>query len=370
MRTIIVVVVVILVAILLFLGWKSFFGYWNEEIKSGEQGMQLKRNVPYQAVQEGVYTDTTLFADMAKWSVTPRHVCYTNDEVALSGLEQFIGATVCANVRNPEITEYDIIGNWSTCSMRWVDFDNVTGKQMSDDKTTYILTSNTPAGSVLGQALKECAGSRTLLQSAVGSNRGDLAQCVSERSKEMMYNDYCGVRMDSVVIPDITVPDEIKTSITNFGISQSQTLLLNQQAKEEEARGVKALAVETAKTKVEQGKLQEEARQRQNTLIEEAKAEEARKALINAQTSNLLLQANQRLEVAKIERAAADEAARSKTASDLAFAQICQKYPEYCKYLADLAAYQAFGQTDKVYVDGNFDPRLWLQNAPSMTTEP
>ena len=155
--------------------------------------------------------------------------------------------------------------------------------------------------------MKVCVGDRTFDDNIIGASRDALRACIDDELNELAAR--VGLRVENVVVPEVVLSPEVQKALDAIVQSRLET----EKAAQDELRAKAQAAAEQAKQegqiRVEQSRLQEEAKQKtllatleeerlaaQKAVIEaerrnEQAKVEAEKAIIEAQKANDLLSA-------------------------------------------------------------------------------
>jgi hypothetical protein len=194
--------------------------------------------------------------------------------------------------------------------------------------------------------MKVCVGERKFDDAIIGTARDALRSCIDDELSNLATN--IGLEIQNVVVPNVSLSPEVQAALDAIVQSRLATEKAAQDELKAEAEAQAEQAKQEGQIRVEQSRIQEQARQ-QTTL---AKLEQdklvAQKAVIEAQKANDLLSAQQDLEINKALAAAAAEKVKVELAQQIAFAQIYADNPGYLSLQIALANASALKQTDKV----------------------
>lgn len=313
--------------------------WYFEVIENDEVGISIEAGEIQTVLQPGIAYDFGLFVDLVK--IRTSAVALTVDDPELITIDkQRIGLQVTADVFRPREADI-VIGNYSRYRNIYLD-DNSLQQRM----TAFTL-----------QAMKVCVGDKKFDEAVIGSGRDDLRACIDDELSTLA--EPLGLEVRNVAVPQITISPEVQAALDAIVQSRLATEKAKQDAQKAEQEAAAQQAVEEGRIRVEQSKLQEEARQQ--AILQELKRQqlEAELAVIAQQTIN----AEAQLELTQAQQAIADEQARVDIARELALAQMYAQYPNYVALQIALANASAIKDTDKfVYTPEGVFPNLILTN--------
>jgi hypothetical protein len=207
------------------------------------------------------------------------------------------------------------------------------------------------------QAMKVCVGDKKFDEAVIGSGRDALRSCIDEEMSALA--EPLGLEVRNVAVPQVTISPEVQSALDAIVQSRLATEKAKQDVEKAKQESLAQQAVEEGRIRVEQSKLQEEARQ-QVTLQQlkqqqlEAELSVIEQEKINADAKLLLTQAQQKV---------AEEQALVDVAKELALAKLYAENPAYVALQIALANAQAIKETDKLIFtpDGVF-PNLIFNN--------
>lgn len=329
-------VVVVLVAILASIS-RSF--WYFEVIENDEVGVTIEAGEIQGVKQPGIAYDVGLFVDLVK--IKTSAVAITVDDAELITIDkQRIGLQVTADVFRPREADI-VISNYSR-------YRNI---YMSDESLTQRMTAFTL------QAMKVCVGDKKFDEAVIGSGRDNLRNCIDEELSALA--EPLGLEVRNVAVPQVIISPEVQAALDAIVQSRLATEKAKQDAEKAEQEAAAQQAVEEGRIRVEQSKLQEEARQQ--AILQELKQQqlEAELAVIEQQTVN----AQAQLELTQAQQAVADEQAQVEIAKELALAEMYAAHPEYIALQIALANANAIKDTDKfIYTPSGVFPNLILTN--------
>jgi multidrug efflux pump subunit AcrA (membrane-fusion protein) len=191
--------------------------------------------------------------------------------------------------------------------------------------------------------MKVCVGDRTFDDSVIGAARDALRDCIDDELNELAFD--FGLNVDNVTVPEVVLSPEVQAGLDRI----VQLRLETEQSRQDELKANAQAAAEQARQegeiRVQQSRIQEEARQQkllaeldrekieaQKAVIEAERSNEltrveAERAIIEAEKANELLGANRDLEIQTARAEAALEEAKASTALQSALAQIYAAVP-------------------------------------------
>jgi hypothetical protein len=325
--------------LVIFLASISNSFWYFEVIENDEVGISIEAGEIQTVLQPGIAYDFGLFVDLVK--IRTSAVALTVDDPELITIDkQRIGLQVTADVFRPREADI-VISNYSR-------YRNI---YLNDDSLQQRMTAFTL------QAMKVCVGDKKFDEAVIGSGRDDLRACIDDELSALA--EPLGLEVRNVAVPQITISPEVQAALDAIVQSRLATEKAKQDAQKAEQEAAAQQAVEEGRIRVEQSKLQEEARQQ--AILQELKRQqlEAELAVIAQQTIN----AEAQLELTQAQQAIADEQARVDIARELALAQMYSQYPNYVALQIALANASAIKDTDKfVYTPEGVFPNLILTN--------
>ncbi|MEM8861758.1 MAG: SPFH domain-containing protein [Chloroflexota bacterium] len=326
-----------------FLG--QFF-YFLERVEEDQIGVRFRGGRIEEVVPAGVYSAFGLYVDVQTISRNGVPFTVTDPEIITKD-KQRIGLTVSGDIFRP--TDFDTVrNNWSLYRGIYQD-DSLATLRVSD---------------LARQAMKVCVGDRTFDDNIIGTARDDLRACVDEETNKLAAE--FGLSIRNLVVPEVILSPEVQTALD--AIVQSR-LATEKAAQDEERQRAEALAEQArqeGEIKVEQSRIQEQARQQtqlavleqerleaQLSVIEAERANdlarlETERQTIEAQKTNDLLAAEREIEINRAKADAAAEQAKASIAIDLALAELYAGSAEYLQLQIIQANASALQPTDKV----------------------
>jgi hypothetical protein len=212
--------------------------------------------------------------------------------------------------------------------------------------------------------MKVCVGDRTFDDNIIGTARDELRECIDTELSDLARN--FGLEIENVVVPEVILSPEVRTALDAIVQSRLETEKAAQDKLRADAQAGAEQARQEGEIRVEQSRLQEQAKQEitlakldqektlaQKVVIEAERANElarveAEKAIIQAQKDNELLAAQQDLEINRALALAAEEKANADLAAQRALAEIYAANPGYLDLQRIQANADALNATDKI----------------------
>ena len=332
------VLVVIGLVILIFLT-RSF--WYFEVINNDEVGIGIQAGQIKSVKQPGIAYDFGLFVQLIKIRTSAVAITVGDPELITSD-KQRIGLEVTADVFRPRETDL-VISNYARYRGIYTD-DEALQQRM----TAFTL-----------QAMKVCVGDKKFDEAVIGSGRDALRSCIDEELSGLA--EPLGLEVRNVAVPQVTISPEVQAALDAIVQSRLLTEKAEQDVEKAKQESLAQQAVEEGRIRVEQSKLQEEARQQ--VTLQELKQQqlEAQLAVIDQETINTQAQ----LELVQIQQQVADEQARVDIAKELALALLYSENPDYVALQIALANAQAIKDTDKMIItpEGVFPNLIFTNNA-------
>jgi hypothetical protein len=320
--------------------------FWYFEVVENDQvGVTIEAGEIQGVVQPGIAYDFGLFVDLVK--ITTSAVAITVDDPELITIDkQRIGLEVTADVFRPREADI-VISNYSR-------YRNI---YLNDESLQQRMTAFTL------QAMKVCVGDKKFDEAVIGSGRDDLRACIDEELSGLAAP--LGLEVRNVAVPQITISPEVQAGLDAIVQSRLATEKAKQDAEKAKQEAIAQQAVEEGRIRVDQSKLQEEARQQ--VILQDIKRQqlEAELAVIEQQKINSEAQ----LALTILQQQVADEQALVDIAKELALAALYERYPSFVNLQMSLANSAAIKQTDKLIFtpDGVF-PNLIFSNGTTLPT--
>ena len=369
----VMLIVIVVVILFLMLFARNFF-YAFERVDEQEVGVQFQGGRIKDIVGPGVYTDVGLFVQLVRVSsqAIPFHV---EDQEIITKDKQRIGLMVSGDIFRPNISQRDKI------QALWAQY---RGIYLQDDLARSRMQDQAR------QAMKVCVGDRTFDDNVVGTARDILRQCIDDELNERAAN--FGLRVENLVVPDVILSGAVQSALDAIVQSRLETEKAAQDKLRAEAQAAAEQARQEGEIRIEQSRIQEQARQQtalaqleeqkvaaQKAVIEAERANElarveAERAVIEAQKQNELLVAQRDIEIAQALAIAAEEQAKAQIAVETALATLYAGRPEYVQLLIAQANASALKSTDKViFTPEGVTPTLVLPGpgiVPTVDTTP
>ena len=340
------VVVIFVVAVLA--GFSKSFWYF-EVIENDQVGVTIAAGEIQGVVQPGIAYDFGLFVNLVK--ITTSAVAITVDDPELITIDkQRIGLEVTADVFRPREADI-VISNYSR-------YKNI---YLNDESLQQRMTAFTL------QAMKVCVGDKKFDEAVIGSGRDDLRACIDDELSSLAAP--LGLEVRNVAVPQISISPEVQAGLDAIVQSRLATEKAKQDAEKAKQEAIAQQAVEEGRIRVDQSKLQEEARQQ--AILQDLKRQqlEAELAVIEQEQVN----AESQLQLTILQQKVADEQALVDIAKELALAKLYADYPSFVALQIALANSAAIKDTDKLIFtpDGVF-PNLIFSNGtlPTFTVNP
>lgn len=180
--------------------------------------------------------------------------------------KQRVGLEVTADVFRPREADV-VISNYSR-------YRNI---YQNDDALKQRMTAFTL------QAMKVCVGDKKFDEAVIGSGRDDLRACIDEELSGLAAP--LGLEVRNVAVPQITISPEVQAALDAIVQSRLATEKAKQDAEKARQEATAQQAVEEGRIRVEQSKLQEEARQQATLQQLKQQQLEAELAVINNKPS-------------------------------------------------------------------------------------
>lgn len=347
----------IIIVILMFILNPHF--YWFNRVEEDEIGVQFKSGRIENVVGPGVYSEVGLYVDLETVSRSGVNYSISDPEIITKD-KQRIGLVISGDVFRP--TDFDIIrSNWSAYRNLYTSDESLTAR----------------IGDLSKQAMKVCVGDRTFDDAIVGTARDALRACIDEEVNTLASP--FGLEIRNLVVPDVILSPEVQAALDQIVQSRLATEKAAQDEKRQRAEALSEQARQEGEIKVEQSRIQEQARQQTQLAVLEQERLQAQLAIIEAERANdlarlesdrqvieatkanQLIEQSRQIEINKAAADAAEEKARGAVAEDLAIARIFSTNPEYLQLQIIQANAKALSDTDKViFVAEGMTPTLVL----------
>ncbi len=369
----VMVIVIVIVVLFLMVFARNFF-YAFERVDEQEVGVQFQGGRIKDVVGPGVYTDVGLFVQIVRVSSQAISFSVQDDEIITQD-KQRIGLLVSGDIFRPNISQKD------TIQALWAQYRSI---YLQDELARSRIQDQAR------QAMKVCVGDRTFDDSVVGTARDVLRQCIDDELNTRAAN--FGLRVENLVVPDVILSPEVQSALDAIVQSRLETEKAAQDKLRADAQADAEQARQEGEIRIEQSRIQEQARQQtalaqleeqkvaaQKAVIEAERANElarveAQKAVIEAEKQNELLAAQRDIEIAQALAVAAEEQARAQIAVESALAELYAGRPDYVQLLIVQANASALRATDKViFTPEGMTPTLVLPGpgiVPTVDTTP
>ncbi|MBK8824113.1 MAG: hypothetical protein IPN58_16380 [Anaerolineales bacterium] len=333
-----------LIVLFIFSSVSKSFWYF-EVIENDQVGVTIEAGEIQGVLQPGIAYDFGLFVDLVK--ITTSAVAITVDDPELITIDkQRIGLEVTADVFRPREADI-VISNYSR-------YRNI---YLNDESLQQRMTAFTL------QAMKVCVGDKKFDEAVIGSGGDDLRACIDDELSGLA--EPLGLEVRNVAVPQISISPEVQAGLDAIVQSRLSTEKAKQDVEKAKQEALAQQAVEEGRIRVDQSKLQEEARQQ--AILQDIKRQqlEAELAVIEQEKINTQAQ----LELTSLQQKVADQQALVDIAKELALATLYEKYPSFVALQIALANSSAIKDTDKLIFtpDGVF-PNLIFSNGSTLPT--
>jgi hypothetical protein len=326
---------------------KSF--WYFEVIENDQVGVKIEAGEIQGVLQPGIAYDLGLFVDLVK--ITTSAVAITVDDPELITIDkQRIGLEVTADVFRPREADI-VVSNYSR-------YRNI---YLNDESLQQRMTAFTL------QAMKVCVGDKKFDEAVIGSGRDDLRACIDDELSGLA--EPLGLEVRNVAVPQISISPEVQAGLDAIVQSRLATEKAKQDAEKAKQEALAQQAVEEGRIRVEQSKLQEEARQQ--ATLQDIKRQQLAAELAVIEQDKINTQAQ--LELTGLQQKVADEQALVDIAKELAMADLYQKYPSFVALQIALANSAAIKETDKfIFTPEGVFPNLIFSNGtlPTVNMNP
>ena len=369
-----ILVIVGIIVVLILLNFARNFFYAFERVNEQEVGVQFQGGRIKGVVGPGVYTDVGLFVEIVRVSGQAIPFSVQDDEIITKD-KQRIGLVVSGDIFRPNIAEGDVIQRlWAQYRSIYLE-DELARTRIQDQAR---------------QAMKICIGDRTFDDSVVGTARDVLRQCIDDDLNARARN--FGLRIENLVVPDVILSGAVQTALDAIVQSRLETEKAAQDTLRADAQADAEQARQEGEIRIEQSRIQEQARQQtalavleqakvaaQKQVIEAERANdlarvEAGQAVIEAQKKNDLIAAQRDIEISQALAVAAIQQAQAQIAVETALADLYAGRPDYVLLLIAQANASALRNTDKViFAIEGMTPTLVLPGpgiVPTVETTP
>lgn len=322
----VVLIVVVLLGIFLWFGGSRFV-YILSRVQEDEVGVKFRSGKIVDVVGPGVYSDVGLFVELVLVSSAAVPFTVTDPEIITSD-KQRIGLVASGDIFRPRLAQADQLrGLWAQYNTLY---------QNDQALQAHVVQR-------AQQAMKVCVGDRTFDEAVIGTARDDLRNCIDLELNKLAEN--VGLVIENVTVPEVVILPEAQARLDEIVQSRLQTEKAAQDELRAKAQAAAEQATQEGQIRVEQSRIQEEARQKvllaqleeerlaaEQKVIQAERANElarveANRAVIEAQKANELVEAQLDLDVQRVKAEAAAEAARAQTAVDRALGQLYTENP-------------------------------------------
>src|SRR5215207_9234797 len=313
--------------------------WYFEVINNDEVGITIEAGQIQGVKQPGIAYDLGLFVELVKIKTSAVAITVDDPELITSD-KQRIGLQVTADVFRPHETDL-VTPNYA----------RYRGIYTDDDALQQRMTAFTL------QAMKVCVGDKKFDEAVIGSGRDALRACIDEELSAL--SEPLGLEVRNVAVPQVTISPEVQAALDAIVQSRLLTEKAKQDVEKAKQESLPSQAVEEGRIRVEQSKLQEEARQQVTLQQLKQQQLEAQLAVIEQETINAQAQLN----LTQAQQQVADEQAQIDLAKEIALAQLYAANPSYVSLQIALANAQSIKETDKLIFtpDGVF-PNLIFNN--------
>ncbi len=335
-------IVLVIVLILVFLvAFRPV--YILKGLGQQEMGVMIKAGQVQKIVGPGgVYNDFGLFVRMETYNIEAVPFEVADDEVFTKDMQP-VYVEIRGQVFRPSLAAASANAPAGTTPEKIQDaiksnFVNYRRIYTSDD----VLINQMDGFSK--QAMKVCVGQNDLRGNAVAEGRDFLRNCIESELEKLAAD--IGLYINNLVVTDVKASDQAMIVINETNQYLLDSKKAEAQAQKLEAEGKANAVQKEAEIRVQQAAAQETARQ-QVTLAElEEKKLIARRAVIEAEKENAILEQ----ELNREKALAAAELAKAELAQTILLAQIYQDNPAYFNYLVAQINASAIKETDKVMI--------------------
>jgi hypothetical protein len=330
--------VVIIIVVIAFLSVIRNFWYF-EVVENDQIGIKIRAGQIHEIVPPGISYDFGLFVQLVK--IKTSSVAITVDDAELiTSDKQRVGLQVSADVFRP--SEPDIVtANYSDYKNLYLD-DGALQLRMQ----AFTL-----------QAMKVCVGNKKFDEAVIGEGRDLLRACIDDEMSKLAAP--LGLEIRNVAVPQITISPEVQTGLDAIVQSRLATEKAKQDVEKAKQESAALQAIEEGRIRVEQSRLQEEARQQ--VTLQELKRQQLEAALTVIEQEKINAEAQLLLTV--VQQQVAQEQALVDLAKEITLAEIYAQNPQYVALQMALANASAIKSTDKLIFtqDGVF-PNLIFSN--------
>ncbi len=324
----ILLVVLVAFGILSFLA--SRFVYFMVPVEQNQVGVQFRNGQIAAIVGPGLYTDAGLYVELKHVGQTAIPFSVQDDEIITSD-KQRVGVIVTGDIFRPTIAQADLLRN------NWASYSDI---YVSDE------AAKTRVEALARQAMKVCVGQRNFENNVIGTARDELRTCIDDELSRLAQN--YALQISNVTVPNIILGAEVQALLDAITKSRLETEKAEQDKLRAEAQALAEQARQRGEVAVAQARIQEEAKQQTALAKLEQEKLAAQKAVIETQKANDLLAAQKDLEINKAIAQAAAEKAKADLAQTSALAALYAANPAYLQIQIAQANANALKATDKI----------------------
>jgi hypothetical protein len=298
--------------------------WYFEVINNDEVGITIEAGQIQGVKQPGIAYDLGLFVELIKIKTSAVAITVDDPELITSD-KQRIGLQVTADVFRPH--EKDLVTS---------NYARYRGIYTDDSSLQQRMTAFTL------QAMKVCVGDKKFDEAVIGSGRDALRACIDDELSGLA--EPLGLEVRNVAVPQVTISPEVQAALDAIVQSRLLTEKAKQDVEKAQQESLAQQAVEEGRIRVEQSRLQEEARQQ--VTLQQLKQEQlqAQLSVIEQETIN----AQAQLELTQAQQVVAVEQAQIDLAKEIALAELYAAHPDYISLQIALANAQAIKETDKL----------------------
>ena len=341
-------VILVLAGIAALLTLFGRFAYFFQVVEEQEVGVRFIGGQIKEIVGPGVYSDIGLFVRIERVPSTAVFFEVLDEEIITKD-KQRIGLFVTGDIFRPGLAERDVINSlWSQYQAVYL-----------DDQAAITRVER-----FTRQSMKVCVGDRIFDDNIIGTSRDELRACIDSELSKLAAT--LGLRIENVVVPEVVLSPDVQLALDAIVQSRLATEKAAQDALKAEAEAEAEQAKQEGQIRIEQSRIQEQARQQttlavleqerlaaQTAVIEAERVNElaqleTTRAVIESTKANELLAAERDLAINLALAEAAQAKASAELARDAALAAIYAANPEYVQLLMLQANANALNRTDKI----------------------
>jgi regulator of protease activity HflC (stomatin/prohibitin superfamily) len=334
-----------LIGLLIILAFARQHVYFFRQVDVDQVGVMKRGGQIFRIVPSGLYSDLALFADLQTYSTQAFQFSVADKELITSD-NQRIGVTVSGSFFRPDFSKADRI------PALWARYNHI----YTNNEALQAVANDLSA-----QAMKVCVGAKPFRESIIGAGRDAMRNCIDEELSKL--SDPYGLDVSNVTVPNVELSPEVQGLLDQITKSRLETEKATQDTLKATAQGEAQQAAQEAQIRVEQSRMQEEAKQKAVLAALTREQLQAELQVIEAQKSNDLYAAERDLDINKALAAAAIEKAKADLANQIALAEIYSGNPAYYNYQIALANASAIKPTDKmIFIPPGTFPQLVFGN--------